>query len=319
MTLHRGLLFWGLALITAGAVALATQQNYLDRDALAGAWRLWPLILVAIGVSVILARTPLAVVGTIVAALVVGTAGGALIAVGPVFANCGGGEPTTFDTETGQFGEAARVTLDFNCGTLEVATTDADEWTVRSGHEGGEPAVITSDEGSLRVDSGDNDRWWDGGRQRWIVSLPSQTIYRLDIAPNAAETTIDLGGAEFSTVALRPNAGSITLDLIDAQVDNLDLSLNAGSASVIIGEGLSLEATMSVNAGSIEICTEEGVALRVTTSANITFSHNLDDSDLVQSGDTWSTPGFSDAADQVVIDLEGNAASFTLNPEGGCA
>ena len=45
MTYHRGLLFWGLALITGGAVALAAQQGYIDQDLLAGAWRLWPLVL----------------------------------------------------------------------------------------------------------------------------------------------------------------------------------------------------------------------------------------------------------------------------------
>ena len=31
MNYHRGLLFWGLALITGGAVALAAQQGYIDR------------------------------------------------------------------------------------------------------------------------------------------------------------------------------------------------------------------------------------------------------------------------------------------------
>ena len=32
MNYNRGLLFWGLALITGGAVALAAQQGYIDRD-----------------------------------------------------------------------------------------------------------------------------------------------------------------------------------------------------------------------------------------------------------------------------------------------
>lgn len=319
MMLHRGLLFWGLALITAGAVALATQQNYLDRDTLAGAWRLWPVILIVIGLSVVLSRTPFAIVGTIAAALLVGTAGGALIAVGPGIASCGGAEPTSLETRQGRFGDTAQVTLDFNCGALDVATTDDPEWTVRSGREGGDPARVTADSDRLEVESGQNDRWWGGGRQRWIVSLPSQTSYQLDITPNAAETTIDLGGGRFSTVSLHPNAGSVTLNLTDAQVDNLDLSLNAGSAAVIIGRGLAMDARLSVNAGSIEVCSADGVALQVTADANITFSHNLDDSDLVRVGDNWSTPGYADAAKRVRIDLQGNAASFELNPEGGCA
>jgi hypothetical protein len=320
MNYHRGLLFWGLALITGGAVALAAQQGYIDRDFLADAWRLWPLILVAIGVSIIVSRTPFAIVGTIVAALVVGSAGGALIAVGPGVAACGGAEPTNLTTEQGRFGDSAQVSLDFNCGTLEVSTTDGDEWSVATGRRGGDPAKISAGSDRLNVESSDRDGFWNGGgSQHWIVGLPTATSYRLDIKPNAADATIDLGGGRFTSVSIQPNAGAVSLDLTDAQVDELDLSLNAGSVEVLIGAGMSMDASMSVNAGSIEVCTADGVALSVTTDANFTFSDNLDESDLQRVGDTWSTAGFADASDQVRIDLEGNAGSFTLNPEGGCS
>lgn len=319
MNYHRGLLFWGLALITGGAVALAAQLGYIDGDWLAGAWRLWPLILIAIGVSILAARTPFAIVGTIVAALVIGAAGAALIAVGPGVAACGGSQPRNLETEQGQFGDAAEVSLDFNCGSLEVGTTDGNQWSVASGRQGGDPATATADRSRLHVESSDRDGWWTGGRQHWIVGLPTGTSYQLEITPNAADAMIDLGGAHFTSVSLQPNAGSVRLDLTDAQVDNLDLSVNAGSAVVLIGVGTSMDATMSANAGSIDVCTAEGVALSVTADAQITFSHNLDESGLQQVGDTWSSPGYADADDQVQIDLEGNAASFTLNPEGGCS
>jgi len=321
MMLHRGLLFWGLALITAGAVALAAQQNVLDRNALAGAWRLWPLILIAIGLSIVLSRTPFAVVGTIVGALVVGIAGGAAIAVGPGFASCGGAEPSTPLAARGQFTGVAQVTLDFNCGSLDVATTDDEEWMVRTGRESGDPARVTADGDSLRVESGQNDRWWDGGRQLWIVSLPKAITYELYISPNAADTAIDLAGGHFTVVSLHPNAGAVTLDLTAAQVDTLDLSLNAGSASITVGEAADVSGAISVNAGSIELCTHGEVAFRLTVEDNITFSHNLEESGLGQDGDIWSysppvPPGA--ALSFVELRIEGNAASFTLNPEGGC-
>ncbi len=327
MHYHRGLLFWGLALITGGAVALATQQGYIDRDVLAGAWRLWPLILVAIGLSILLSRTPAAIVGTIVTALVVGTAGGALIAVGPGVAACGGADPTDLTTRHGTFDSTASVQLAFNCGTLNVGMTNNDQWTVASGHNGGSDAQISSDSNRLEVRS-PNDSWFDSGRQRWNVALPGATSYQLDITPNAADTTVHLTGGRFTSVSVQPNAGSVFLDLTDATVDDLSLSLNAGSASVVIGSGVDphrthlaahMNASLSVNAGSIELCTTGDVALQVTSDPNITFSTNLDGSNLVKAGNTWSSAGYANASAQVQIQLSGNAGSFTLNPEGGCS
>jgi hypothetical protein len=224
-------------------------------------------------------------------------------------------------TQTGQFSRVARVKLNFNCGTLEVATTDDDTWSVSRNREGSDSAAISvgADGDSLRVESGRNDRWWGGRRQHWIVKLPTQTSYQLEVAPNAAETHLDLGGGTFTSVSIQPNAGSLFLDLTDASVDQLTLSVNAGSATVIIGPGASLDASLSVNAGSIEVCTIGDVALQVISDPNITFSTNLDESGLEQSGDSWSTADYADATDKVHIQLEGNAGSFELNPEGGCA
>jgi hypothetical protein len=72
-----------------------------------------------------------------------------------------------------------------------------------------------------------------------------------------------------------------------------------------------------VNAGSVELCVADGTAIEITVNdSNITFSHNLDDSGLDRSGDTWRT---ADGTPDVVLDVEGNAASFTYNPTGGCS
>ena len=324
MNYHRGLLFWGLALITGGAVALAAQQGYIDRDWLSGAWRLWPLILVAVGLSILLARTRAAIVGTIVAALVVGTAGGALIAVGPGSFNCGGADPTNPTARQGTFGDSASVQLDFNCGTLRLAMGEADGWTVASGQNGGSAAKITADSDRLEIRTSNNDtNWFDQGRQRWNVTLPTGTSYEwLEIMPNAADTKVDLGGGTFTIVSIHPNAGSIFLDLTDAQVDDLDLSLNAGSASIIVAKGADVSGSLSVNAGSIELCTDGALAIHLTVKENITFSTNLAESDLGREGDTWSyVPSYAPGTVVSFVDLniEGNAGSFALNPEGGCS
>jgi hypothetical protein len=317
MQINRGLVFWGIALVTAGVVALAFQQGYLDRDALASAWRLWPVVLIAIGLSIVLSRTPFAVLGIIAAALVVGAAGGALISVGPGFASCGGPEPTSLATREGAFtGNAASVELDFNCGTLEVALTDGNGWRVASGQSDGEEAQIEATDASVAVSS--PDRGFMGGEQRWEIGLGSDLTYALLINVNAATTVLNLADGSFSELSVDPNAGSLTFDLRGTSVASFSLDMNAGSASFRVGEGTDLDGTVGMNAGSIDFCADPGTALRFTVEENLTFSQDLDESELVRSGETWTSANFDTADRRIDLRLEGNAASFSFNPEGGC-
>jgi hypothetical protein len=76
---------------------------------------------------------------------------------------------------------------------------------------------------------------------------------------------------------------------------------------------------VGVNAGSVELCTDPDAGLRITVDANVTFSHNLDESGLQQAGDVYTSASFASATRRIDLELEGNAASFTLNPEEGCA
>jgi hypothetical protein len=110
MRLNRGFRFWGLAFVTAGLMALAIQAGYLDRNTMAGAWRLWPLLLVALGVALILSRTPFALIGTVLAAAVLGGGVGTVIAVGPGFvADCGDSPPTSLQDDKGSLGASASL------------------------------------------------------------------------------------------------------------------------------------------------------------------------------------------------------------------
>jgi hypothetical protein len=321
MHVNRGLLFWGLALVTAGVVALAVQQGYVDRGALAEAWRLWPLILVALGVSIIVARTPFAILGTVLAALVIGVAGGALLTVGPGVVSCGGDEPpvTALAPHGGSFPTtAAEVDLDFTCGSLTLGMADGTGWTASVGRSRGEPADVESDDESLSIHN-PSGSLFDAGRQRWDVTLGTEPLYHLDVTVNGGEAVLDLGGGTFKLIDLNPNAGSVTVDLSEAAVDDFELDLNAGSTAITVDKATDLAGSFSVNAGSIELCTSSDVAMRVTLDANLAFSHNLDESGLNRSGESWSSDGFELADHAIDVQLEGNTGNFTLNPEGGCA
>jgi hypothetical protein len=320
MRMNRGLLFWGLGFLTAGIVALAIQQNYLDRDTMAGAWRLWPLILVALGVALIVSRTPFAWVGTILAALVVGSIVGTVIAVGPGIAmSCGSGaDPTALQTQTGSFGDRASLDWQLNCGTLDVSMAGGSGWTTSVGSSRGDIPKVEGSADSLRITSSDNEaNFLDRGRERWDVKLPSATTYSSDIRVNAAKVTMDLAGGTFSSFSMQPNAADVRLRLADASIKGLDLELNAGSTLISTSNGTSLDGQIQVNAGSVKLCTADGAAFKITASGTA-FGVNVNGSGLAQVGDTWTSATYDGATNKITLTVHGNAGSFDLNPSGGC-
>ena len=323
MHINRGLLFWGLTLVTAGAVALAAIQGWIDLPALIDLWDYWPVILIVIGLAIVLSRTPFAVIGVIVAALVVGFAGGAAIAAGAggFIGDCGDVQGTA-DTSSGEFtATAAEVELTMNCGDLALGLADGSGWDAVTTTDNEPDNQISLEAGAdfLRVRSETGGFPFSHDRQDWTITLGRDLEYDLSLTLNAAEGTVDLTDGTFSSINADPNAGSLDMDLSGSEVAELDINLNAGSLTLTTDAETQLAGQLSVNAGSIDLCTDPAVGLRITVDANITFSHNLDDSGLQHAGETYTSSDFATATRTIDLDLDGNAASFTLNPEEGCA
>jgi hypothetical protein len=90
MHVDRRLLNWGLFFILLGAIPIAVQQGLIPESAVARAWTLWPLLLVAAGIGLLLRRTRLEFVGGLISAATLGVIGGGLLASGGIpFASCG--------------------------------------------------------------------------------------------------------------------------------------------------------------------------------------------------------------------------------------
>jgi hypothetical protein len=318
MQVNRGFAFWGVALITAGVVALAIQAGLIPGESARQAWRLWPVVLVVIGLSIIASRTPFALVAIVLAGLVAGGLAGTLVAGLPDGIEVGcGGEPSETTTADGSFEGAAEVELDFSCGDLAVTTAEGTDWTVVARHGSDNEPQIRAEADSLRVsaEGGGFIPFTDESRQAWDVVLPTEATIDLTVDANAASSRLDLKGADLSSLAIDANAGDVQVGLAGATVADLGVDANAGSLSIAADGSTSLSGSVEMNAGSLEVCAPDGVVVAITIEDDITFSHNLDDLGLTRSGNTWST---GDGEPAISIDIDGNAASLTLNPEGGC-
>lgn len=314
---RRDHLFWGITLLLLGGVPLIVRAGLISAESVSDAWRLWPVALIVLGVALIAFRRADATLAVVIGALAVGLVGGSALASGSWFGalDCGS-EAAAADarttSESGTFNAPATVRLELNCGHLTLGTGDGGEWSVDAVGEG-EPPRIEAGRDELEVTS-------RGGpfnrRQEWDVALPVDGVAELAVDTNAGSSVIDLGAAAMGTVDVEVNAGSLVVRAADADLGGLSASVNAGSISVTLGS-TALVGDLSANAGSLELCVPQDVHLRIVMEdGNITFSHNLDDRGLTREGDVWTRAG---SGDTVTLQVEGNAASFTLDPEDGCA
>ena len=318
--MNRGFAFWGVALITAGVVALAIQAGLIAEEPARQAWRLWPVLLIVIGLSIVASRTPFGLLATMLAGLVAGGLVGTLVAGLPEGLDVGcGGEPNETVAAEGDFGDEAEVVLDFNCGDLSVSTRAGNQWSVDARYGQDREPEISSDAGSLTVDAEGAAiiPFSQDARQEWDVTLPTDTTLDLSVDANASSSRLRLDGARLSSLSVDANAGDVRIGLAGADVEAFELDANAGSTSIEADASTRLTGSVGMNAGSLELCVPDDAAIAITIEdTNVTFSHNLDESGLSRDGDAWSS-GDGDA--DIILSVSGNAASFTLNPEEGCA
>ena len=314
---------FGLFLITLGVVLLAVRQGWVPTDVAARAWQLWPLLLVAGGLSLLLSGRPGAPLGGLVAAVCLGVIVGGLIGSGSgiPFVGCGGRESgTPFAAQGGGLSSTATMSITFQCGDLTVGTQSGSDWAVTGSSRNGIPPTVESAANRVRIAAPDSEGFFGGGnRDRWTVLVPESPTLNLDLTLNAGSAIARLDGAHLDSIDFTVNAGSLELDLREAVASRgLDGTVNAGSA-VIHLPNLPLDGGLTVNAGSLVMCAPEGVGLRLNTGGGIVSSNDFEEQGLVEHDDAWETPGFATAEIRITLDVQANAGSLSLNQSRSCA
>lgn len=315
MRIRRGFLFWGLLLIPLGAITLLVRAGLVDSAALGDSWRLWPLILVGIGLAILLGRRRSGLVATVILALTMGLLGGSALAASggwlSSITDCVA-TPASMShlTDGGLLATSATVELELNCGEVSATTQPGSAWTLNADYQGGQPTISASG-GDLRIGSPDGP---GGQRQQWTLALPTASTQAIRVTANAASATFDLTGTTLSDFSATINAGDLRLNGTAAAIGRLDVSLNAGRARVTLGPGTT-NGSLSTNAGSIELCVPASSGLVLHVPAQLTFSNNLGLRGLAHDGDTWSRTGTAGLID---LSIEGSVGGFTLDPDGGC-
>lgn len=321
MRIDRRFMQWGVFLIALGAVPLGVRLGWLDRSAVADAWRLWPVLLISIGLGILLARSRFHFVGGLLSSVTFGLilGGGLAAGIGGIGCVGGGSAATAFPARTGTFISPAGVDLTIDCGSVAVTTAAGSTWLLSGTGDASRLPAVSSTAANLVIASGGARAFliFGAARSDWHLQLPTDPSLGVGIAVNAGNASLDLTGARIDELDLTTNAGSARVDLSRAaSIDSLNVTLNAGDVLVALPSS-ALAVSATANAGKIGFCAQSGVGLRIETGGALS-GNNFAGQGLIQDGKTWTSPGFATAQVRIVLQVTVNAGSVELNPDGGC-
>lgn len=318
MTVNRRYLYWGVLLIALGGAVVAADADLVAESTIRDALGLWPLILIAIGVAIIVRQTRYSLGAWLVAAALPGLAIGGLFAAGPRLAiDCLAEGRQPLETVSGQFDAPATVSVRAGCGSLHVSTEPGSGWRIEAADPATAVASIGASQNLLSVDAGSRGHW-DGNLDRtttWRLTLPTSTIDELELTMNAGESTVDLDRASIGSLRLTTNAGETTVDASSAELRDLSATIDLGSMSILLPAGADIVGSLDVNLGELKVCLPGGLGLRVTQGddlGEVTYEGRTQDHDA------WQSPDYEQAAFRADLLVNVSLGSVEFNPIGGC-
>jgi hypothetical protein len=341
-------LFWPVVLIGIGVIALLFNMKVLSRDNIVVLARLWPLLLILIGIDLLFGRRAPALgalIGIAAIALIVG-----LMLAGPSL-----GWSDAAEVKTELFSEpmgaatSARVNLGLSSDPTEVMALPTAENLIEAEltHTGEIEFDVEGDREksiSLRRRGGVAGFWFDwfdrGDEElRWDIRLSPQLPLDLQIDAGSGSADLDLSALQLTALALDVGSGSVEAQLpstdsvYEAQVDggsgscrlsfaegadvDMEADVGSGSVNVEIGDAADVSLRANGGSGSLTIAVPAGAAVRLDVRDSGSGSVNVPGHfDRTERGDddegTWETPGFGAAEHRIEIVIE-DVGSGSIN------
>ena len=295
---RRGSLIGPVVLIGLGIAFLLDNLGIVQWDIWEIVFRLWPVLLIAAGVDLVVGRRSTA--GTIVVVLVM--VGLILAGVWLLSDSLAGAPRTENIRQTVGGAERAEVKIDGSVGRLTVAT-QSDSGVLILGTVDLAPGEelrkdFRVDDGTAFFTLGSRGNWripsWGGVADRvWDIRLSRELPIRLSVSAGVGETTLDLRNLQATEVTLSSGVGRSTITLPAG-----------GHYAAVIDSGV----------GEMIIQLPAGLAARITVSSGIGQVQVV--GDFRREGDVYVSPGFEDAENRVELDISGGIGSITVKGGG---
>ncbi len=323
-------LFWPLLLIAVGAVWVFVNMGILQPVNLGMLLRLWPLILIVVGVNLLLGyRNPRAgVLLSIVAVIVIV----GLMLLGPALGWAGQAE-----VKAGEYAEpmddTRMASVDLSLAVADTtitALTDSPSLFTADVRYLGEieyQADTTNGKTHIRMENrGDQSTFWNFGwfepqpALRWDIGLNPDIPLDLTINSGVGQSTLNLQDLNLTHLRLNGGVGDLRLNLPATETSyGVNLNSGAGSASITLEEGAAVTLDINGGVGNVTIDVPDQAAVRVdaeTGVGNVTLPSWLEvvsrDDRTVGEDGVWQSQAFSASTRPIIITYDGGVGSLTI-------
>jgi hypothetical protein len=255
---HRGLGITGpFILIGLGIVLLLQQLNILQWSLWEVIFRLWPLIVIAVGLDILIARRSF--IGAILSLLLVlALLLGGLSLMGAAPAR---GQRLNAEEVSYALGDAAAgdLTLTLDAGTMNIGALAADSPNVVAGTIRMSPSEEVASDQTLagsRINVTIQSRrprsyiFTTDVEHNWNLALTRRVPLALDISLGAGQVKADLTGMKISSVDAKIGAGQLILTLPSGSSMDVNVSIGAGSAKVQLPAGAGVKVSCTTGVGN---------------------------------------------------------------------
>lgn len=286
-------------LIGLGVILLLTNLGYLDWT-IWDALRLWPVLLVAAGLELLLGRR--STWGSVVSALLVLllVVGGVLLVerVGPV----------------GTQGEVIKIEYPTNATksfSLEVDPAVADLTVQPLGDSGN---LI---EGTVELWNTEKlkQRFTEGGSAELILDSDTGSGFNYVGLGQAPDWNLQLSTGVETTINIDLGVGNVDMQLEDLLVENAVVDFGIGQVDIALPNGTASDIRIDGGIGMINLVVPRGLGVRVITDAGL-VARSLPN-DYSHEGDTYTSPDWSRADYRATVTISLGIGTINVMESAG--
>ena len=287
-----GVPIFPILLIAAGVLLLLQTTGVVSWDAWGRVWRLWPVLIIAVGINIIFGRRVQWLAGILVAGV-----GVVALVVGLLFVPAQSTVSVSSVQEALEGAETVDVSISFGGGELTLGSLPVGSNSLVEGDFRGHGAEVSTVRIGNKTDL-NIDMKREGisfltnlGENNWNLSLSRSPGMTLDINGGAADASLDLTDLKISDIK------------VDVGASDVEITMPA-RAGHVTGD-------IDTGAADIEIVIPEGVAARIHADTGVS-SLQIDESRFPKVGDKYVSPDFDDATNRVDIEIDAGASSITV-------